>query len=214
MDNRIHVERLKEQYNILANLIANIPTELGETNVNIVTGYDTFEDQTIFELSRFIFVGEGNNPMESALCNLRCILKDLLADNDIRNCALRTEIRRFLCLIDCLIRVLRNIDFNNNSRRLLGVLLCLLFRVILILLSLIAKLIILLLVCRDCDIRCNNVRFGFCRCLLDEFARELEDLSRVLYNLENLAMELRRCRPCNCNRQCNCNRPCNFDRPW
>ncbi len=50
MDNRIHVERLKEQYNILANLIANIPTELGETNVNIVTGYDTFEDQTIFEL--------------------------------------------------------------------------------------------------------------------------------------------------------------------
>lgn len=207
MDNRIHVERLKEQYNILANLIANIPTELGETNVNIVTGYDTFEEQTIFDLFRFIFVGEGNNPMESALCNLRCILKDLLDDNNIRNCALRTEIRRFLCLIDCLIRVLRNIDFNNNSRRLLGVLLCLLVRVILILLSLIAKLIILLLVCRDCDVICNNVRFGFCRCLLDEFARELEDLSRVIDELENLAMEFRRCRPCNCNRQCNCNRP-------
>ncbi len=67
MDNRIHVERLKEQYNILADLITNIPTELGETNVNIVTGYDTFEDQTIFELSRFIFVGEGNNPMESRI---------------------------------------------------------------------------------------------------------------------------------------------------
>lgn len=218
MDNIAHVDRLREQYDILAGLLSDMPAQLDERT-------DDF------------FIGERDNTIKHILCEIRCILKDVLEDNDIKNRALRAEVQRFLRLIDRLIRVLRNIDFddfNINSERLIGRFLCLLIRLFLILLTLIAKLIILLSVCRDFERRFNNVRFGFCRCLIDEFARELDDLARVLNEFERLAMEFRRfrprdcnrpckcrpcqCKPCDCNRPCKCRpcqcRSCDFDRVW
>lgn len=202
MANKVYADRLKEQYGVLSKLM----------NDMVIVSYDGTEEEggqtvttstlcAIWNAVKEALVGDPTSATdEGVLQALVGILEEALAEEDpdliIRNCALRREIERTIKLIECLINVIRSINCNPNCPEEVGRLFCLLVRLILLVLAIIAKLIILFIFCRDCYSTCvagGRLNKGFCECLIDELKEELDDLKDLIDDFSDLAFDFMEC---------------------
>lgn len=122
-------------------------------------------------------------------------LESLMDSNYVKNCKLREELKRAFRLSECLAEAIRQISCNDNCEFLVGKLFCLLVQIILLIISIIAKIIILLIFCSDC-ISCNDekdVRSSFCDCLICDLEKELDEIEELIDELIKLAIAFIKC---------------------
>lgn len=203
MTKKIYADRLKEQYDILSNLMNDITTASYDgTEGRLVIAEQEVLDPifcNIWNIAKFILVGNPSNPNDGVLQALIDILQEALDvpyPDGIKNCALRREIERAIDLGECLINVIGITNCNSNCPEEVGRLLCLLVRLILLVLAIIAKFILLFIFCTDCYTSCvaeGRLNKGFCECLIDELKEELDDVKDLIDDFSDLAFDFMDC---------------------
>lgn len=204
MANKVYADRLKEQYDILSNLMNDMTVASydGTEEEMVIAGQTVTNHNicTIWNIAKRILVGRANDPDDGVLQRLADILQDALDDTDpddiIKNCALRREIKRTIELIECLIKAIENTNCDPDCPEEVGRLYCLLLRLILLALAIIVKFIILFRFCKDCYSTCvpgGRLNKGFCECLIDELKEELDDVKDLIDDFTKLAFDFMKC---------------------
>ncbi|RDY24651.1 hypothetical protein CHF27_000170 [Romboutsia maritimum] len=189
---------LDENYNLTTDIKSNQNSldycELWTFIKYILIGWDE-NDPTISIEIDFI----SSNGLINELSEF---LEELLCSSYIKNCAIKHEIKKFLCLLNCLESTIENINCNPNCKHLIGKLFCELVKIIIKLIDIIAKLIVLLIFCHnnsECNSNKNTVNSSFCHCLIHDLSKELSDLQKILDELGCLAIDFIKCSIKKCN---------------
>lgn len=176
----------------------------------------------LWALIKYILVGgscyttEFTDEIKAAIVNDGILdricddLRDLLRDGNIQNCALKEQLKRALKICRCLADTLRTINCNDKCRGLVGKLFCILVKLILLIVAIIAKILILLAFCNNGSMSCQDkLAAAFCNCLICDLSKELDQVEDIIDELSKLAIAfikctMKNCRPCNDHKYDNC----------
>lgn len=139
----------------------------------------------------------GFNGILDELCEE---LKDLLESGDVKNCDLKEQLKRALDLCKCLSASIKAINCIDDAEHLVGRLFCLLVQIILLIIAIIVKILVLLGVCNDCNCSGNTVASSFCKCLICDLKEELDQIQKLIEELNDLAIafirfSMKKCMP-------------------
>jgi hypothetical protein len=117
------------------------------------------------------------------------ILEELIESGLIENCSLKEELERALKLNSCLTDAIRQVNCDDKHESLVGELFCVLLQLILLILSIIAKIIILIIFCNRSCCNLSGVSSSFCKCLTCDLSKELDQVEKLIDELREIAIE-------------------------
>lgn len=192
----------------LINLLNGLQQKtLLDGNVDFTQGSITFQSCDIFNWIKKELVGECST-QNGVLDDICEILKCILLSDTVKNCELKKQLIKALQLCECLAQAIKHTNCYYDMEQLIGRLFCLLVQIIISVLSIIAKIISLLILCRgNCGnffTGCNNgeVLSSFCKCLICDLENELDQIENLIDELNQIAVMFAICRwkKCKCDR--------------
>lgn len=228
MEKKTYIEQLKDQYNDLTNVMNMITEPIAETKN--IDGNNEERIINIWENSKYFLLDieaeiteesiDAKHNEHGILGIISRILRQISKDHDLRNCELIKQLKRAADTIDCLEDVIENFHYNWKCKELIGELFCLIVKIILELLSILAKIIVLLIFCKDCYASCkkeDQIEFSFCECLICDLEKELDYFETLIDELADLNIKFAKCSikkchhkhiddecDCGCHDSCHC----------